>query len=136
MKNDKKKLPPTDTSIPNYSYEFCPREANAGGTLIYIKNHLSYKTRNDLQIYKSFELESTIIEIYNPKKTNIIIGYIYKHPNMKINESNDYYFNKLLDKSSEENKTIFLLGYFNINLLKYVKLHLITFFPIFYSLVG
>ena len=32
----KYKLPQIDTSIPNYSYEFCPMEANAGGTLIYI----------------------------------------------------------------------------------------------------
>ena len=46
---------------------------NAGGTLIHIRNHLSYKTRNDLKIYKSFELESTYIEIYTTKKTNIII---------------------------------------------------------------
>ena len=59
----KNKLPPTDISIPNYSYEFCPTEANAGGTLIYIRNHLSYKTRNDLKIYKSFELESTFFRI-------------------------------------------------------------------------
>ena len=30
----KNKLPPIDVSIPNYSYEFCPMEVNAGGTLI------------------------------------------------------------------------------------------------------
>ena len=55
------KLPPIDISIPDYSYEFCPTEANAGGTFIYIRNYLSYKTSNDLKIYKSFELESTFI---------------------------------------------------------------------------
>ena len=81
----KNKLPPIDISIPNYSYEFYPTEANAGGTLIHIRNHLSYKTRNDLKIYKSFELESTFIEICNPKKTNIIIGCIY---NIQIMNSN------------------------------------------------
>ena len=37
----KKKLSLTDISIPNYSYEFCPTKANVGGTLIYIRNHLS-----------------------------------------------------------------------------------------------
>ena len=37
----KNKLPPTDISIPNFSYEFCPTEAKAGGTLIYIRNHLT-----------------------------------------------------------------------------------------------
>ena len=115
----KNKLPPINISIPNYSYQFCPTEANAGGTLSYIRNHLSCKTRNDLKIYKSFELESTFIEICNAKKTNIITGCIYKHPNMNINEFNDDYLNELLDKLSSENKTTFLLGDFNINLLKY-----------------
>ena len=44
----KNKHPPIDVNIPNYSYEFCPPEAKAGGTLIYIRNHLSYNTRNDI----------------------------------------------------------------------------------------
>ena len=115
----KNKLPPTDISVPNYSYEFCPTEANAGGTLIYIRNDLSHKTRIDLKIYISFELESEFIEIYNPKKTNIIIECICKHPNLNINEFNGDYLNKLLDKLSKENKTIFFLSNFKINLLNY-----------------
>ena len=74
--------------------------------MIYIRNRLLYKTRNELKIYKSFELESTLIEICNPTKTNIIIGYFYKHPNMNINEFNDDHLNQLLDKLYKENKTI------------------------------
>ena len=54
--------------LPKYSYEFFPTDANAGGTLVYIRNHLTYKTRSDLSIYKSFEVQSTIIEIYNLRK--------------------------------------------------------------------
>ena len=38
---------------------------------------------------------------------------------MNINEFNDDYLNELLDKLSKDNKTIFLLGDFNINLLNY-----------------
>ena len=38
---------------------------------------------------------------------------------MNINELSDDYLNELLDKLSKENKTIFLLGDFNINLLNY-----------------
>ena len=110
---------PIDICVPNYSYKFCPTEANAGGTFIYIRNHLSYKTRNGLKIYKSFELESACIEIYKTKKTNIITGCIYKHPNMNINEFNDDYLHRLLNKLSKRNKTIFLLGDFNINFLNY-----------------
>ena len=46
----KNKLPSIDVSIPNYSYEFCPMEAKAGGTLMYIRNQPSYKTRNGRSI--------------------------------------------------------------------------------------
>ena len=71
-------------------------------------------------IYKFFELESTFIEkICNPKKTNIIIECIYKRPNMNINGFTYDYLNVLLDKLSKENKTIILLGDFNINFLNY-----------------
>ena len=122
----KYKLPPTDISLTNYFYEFCPTEANAGSALIYmyiyiyyiyihiyiyiytyilyiytyiyiyiyiyvyiyiciyiyiyiyIKNYLQDKTRNNLNIYKSFELESKYIEISNPKKINITIMRLIK----------------------------------------------------------
>ena len=80
---------------------------------------MSFKTRSDLKINKSFELDSEFIEFCNPKKANIITACIYKHPNMYINEFNDY-FNEIFDKLSKENKTIFLLDNFNINLLNYI----------------
>ena len=54
-----------------YSFEFTPTETSAVGTLLYIASHLSHKCRNDLTIYKKNELESTFIEIVNPKKSNI-----------------------------------------------------------------
>ena len=38
---------------------------------------------------------------------------------MNINELNDDYLHELLEKLYKENKTIFLLRNFNINLLKY-----------------
>ena len=57
----------------NYSYEHFPTDSSAGGTLLYVRNHLSYKTRNDLNIYKTAELESTFIEIINHKKSNKIV---------------------------------------------------------------
>ena len=52
--------------------------------LLYIASQLSYKPRPDLNIYKSNQLESTFVEIINPKKSNIAIGCIYKHPNMDV----------------------------------------------------
>ena len=101
-----------------YSYESCPTES-AGGTLRYISIHLSYKPRNHLCINKSTKLESTFDEILNLKKTSVIVGCIYRLPHMDLNEFNDYYVNNLLDKLPKGNRTVFLLGDFNIDLLNY-----------------
>ena len=64
----------SNINLNNYSFEFTPTESTAGGTLLYIANHLSYKPRNDLNLYKANQLESTFIEILNSKKGNIIVG--------------------------------------------------------------
>ena len=107
--------------LTNCSYKHCPTESSAGGTLLYIRNHILYKTRNDLNIYKS-----TFIEITNHKKSNILVGCIYRHPVMDLNEFNDYYLNELLHKLSSESKSVILLGDFNVNLMKYDNHHLIN----------
>ena len=78
-----------------------------------------YKPRNDLNSYKKSELESTFLKIVNPKKANIIYGMIYRHPSMDVTDFNQNYLNGLLDKVPKEEKNIFLLGDFNINLLNY-----------------
>ena len=85
-----------------------PTKSSAGGTLINVVNHLAYNPRTDLQICIKRDLESTFIEIINLKKSNIIIGYICRYPNMDLNEFNCDYLNHLLVKLSKEKKTVFL----------------------------
>ena len=92
--------------LSNYSFEHTPTESSAGGTLLYIANHLSYKTRSDLNIYKKFELESTFVEIINPKKSNIIVGTIFIHPKMDVTGFNNI-LNKLLNKLIKNKKQCF-----------------------------
>ena len=106
-------------NLNNYCFEFTPTETSAGGTLLYIANHLSNKCLNDLNIYKENELESTFIEIVNPKKSNIIVRVIYRHPSMDLSDFNCNYLNQLLENISKEQKSIFLLVDFNVNLLNY-----------------
>ena len=106
-------------NLNNYSFEFIPTETCAGGTLLYIANHLPYKCRSDLNIYKKNELESTFIETVNPRKPNIIVRVIYRHPSMELADFNRNYLNKLLENTSKEQKSILLLGDFNVNLLNY-----------------
>ena len=54
-------------NLNNYCFEFTPTETCASGTLLYIANHLSCKCCNVPNICKKNELESTFIEIVNPK---------------------------------------------------------------------
>ena len=95
----------TKNNLNNSAFEFTPTESSAEGTLIYVANHLAYKPWTDLQIYKKRDLESTFIEVTNPKKSNIIAGWIYRHPNMDLNKFNSDYLNALLGKLSKETKT-------------------------------
>lgn len=114
---NKNKQSVVDINFRIYICEFCPTELSASGTLVYVRNHFSYKFRKDLSIFKSYELESTFIKNNNPKKTNTIIGCIYNHPVINLNELNKFYLNNLLDKLSKEKTAVFLIGDFNINLL-------------------
>ena len=112
--------PSLNFQLPNYSIEHTPTESSAGGVLLYISNRYSYKIRTDLSniCYKSKNLESVFIEINQPNKSNLIVGLIYRHPCMALDEFNNHFLSTLLDKTSNENKTMILLGDFNIDLLK------------------
>ena len=110
----------TNVSLQNYVIEQTPTESTAGGALLYINKRHSYKTRPDLAIYKPKKLESIFVEVVLPKKSNLIVGCIYKHPCMDICTFNDHYLNPLLDNLSKESKkTIVLLGESNIDLLNF-----------------
>ena len=69
--------PIAQINLGNYCVEHKPTESSNGGTLLYIKNNISYKLRNDLKIYKTKELESIFIEIINKTSINTIVGCIY-----------------------------------------------------------
>ena len=70
---------------------------------------------------KKNQVESTFIGIINTKKTNIVVGCIYKYPNIDVLEFNNH-LNQILEKFSKEQKQNLLLGDFNINLFNY-KIH-------------
>ena len=55
----------------------------------------------------------------NPKKSNIIVGVVYRHTFMDVTNFNQNYLNGLPDKISNVEKNIFFVGDFNISLLNY-----------------
>ena len=46
------------------------------------------------------------------------MGIIYKHPSMPVNDFNDNYLSPVLHKLSTGNKSVIILGDFNVDLLK------------------
>ena len=110
----------TNVSLQNYVIEHTPTESTAGGALLYINKKHSHKTHPDLAIYNPKKLESIFVKVVLAKKSNLIVGCIYNHPCMNICKFNDHYLNPFLDNLSKEtNKTVVLLGDFNIDLLNF-----------------
>ena len=83
----------------NYVIEETPTESTAGGVLLYINKKHSYP---DLMIYKAKRYESTFIKVTLPKKTNLIVGCIYRHPCMDECTFKDHYLNPSWDKFPEK----------------------------------
>ena len=62
-------------------------------------------------------IESTFIKILNKKQKNLIIGCVYKHPKHEVKDFTNNHMMPLLDKLSNENKDIMIMGDFNVNLI-------------------
>ena len=62
------KIPPNYVTLDSRITRLSSLQPNHQQEEHYIANHLSYKPCNELNIYKKSELESTLVEIINPKK--------------------------------------------------------------------
>ncbi|MCG7869794.1 MAG: hypothetical protein JAY74_25915 [Candidatus Thiodiazotropha taylori] len=83
-----------------------------GGLMVYVKNGINVKRREDLE---TNEISCIWMEIMQEKSKLFLIGNLYRPPNSKI-EFNDR-FEEFMDKVSNEEKEIILMGDFNKNLL-------------------
>ena len=101
----RKNVPPKiDITINGYQEPVgMPTEARKGGVMIFVKNGIEFKPRDDLLMHKSKELESFFLETINKGK-NDILGIIYRHPCMDENIFIDDYLKPFNDKLSSENK--------------------------------
>ena len=113
--------PSNNISISGYNpFIFEPTETSHGGTGFYIKDNVDYVPRKDLQINSPGNHESIFIEIQLPKKKNLIIGCIYRHPSshISVQDFTNQHLEYTLQKINVENKQCVLMGDFNVDLLK------------------
>ena len=115
----------TNLFIEGYNFIHKSRKDKIGGGVgFFIENNTQYKQRDDLDFFDHQVFESMFLEIVRPKQSNIIIGTIYRPPDANLAEFN-LKIDGLLSKISKERKPCYLMGDFNIDLLKYEK-HSIT----------
>ena len=103
--------------LPGYTFLSQPTQQRVGGVGVYIKNSLTFHSRDVLNLCTT-ECETLWIEIENQLDKNIICCIIYRHPNSNLECFLNQLFT-LIEKANTENKYCFLLGDFNINLLNY-----------------
>ena len=100
-------------SMPNYNFEFVHTPLAAGGVGMYTDRSLKYKI---LEKSSNESYQALWIEIQSPKNANIICGVIYRQHNSP--ERFLTYFEETIEKLSASGKPIYLMGDFNINLLR------------------
>ena len=66
---------------------------------------LSNKSCPDLNIYETDQLESTFVEIINPEKSNLLIGWIHKHPNIDVLDFKNNHLSQIFEIVSKKTKT-------------------------------
>ena len=96
-------------SIPGYQFISKPRPIGSGGGVgIFLCDTYEYKKRCDLESMNCV-LESVFVEIVQPNnEKNVILGCLYKPPNVQTEIFNDE-IKQVLAKIGFENKLCFLL---------------------------
>ncbi len=103
-------------SIPGYGFEYTNRtNRSKGGVGLYISHSIDYKLREDL-CKATCNFESCFIEIERKQQRNILVGVIYRAHTNKDDFINE--INPIIDQIMAENKDTYIMGDFNIDLLK------------------
>ena len=99
-----------------YSLEYTNRTRyEKGGVCMYISQNVKYKLKNDL-CKATPNYESCLIEIDQEEGKNIIVGVLYRAHTSIDNFITD--ISPTFETISNENKSCYIMGDFNIDLLK------------------
>ena len=98
----------------------CRKERRGGGVSLYIRDEISFATRNDLGYFDS-EMESIFMEIDKDifrTNSNIVIGLIYRMPDSSVDVFNER-ISDILNTAYKEHKIFYCIGDLNIDFFKY-----------------
>ena len=103
--------------INGYSLYTQPSKSACGGCALYVNSQLDHHVRNDLSALEE-EYETLWVEINNHKAKNFLCCCLYRHPSSDLSSFINY-LTSTLQKVQKENKVLFIMGDFNINLFNY-----------------
>ena len=93
--------------------------SQGGGVVLYIRDNISFKVREDLTVFKTKIFESLFIEtVSDETKDKEIVGIIYRIPGYDITEFTTTLLD-ILEKINDENLKCTLMGDFNIDLMQF-----------------
>ena len=125
----------TDVSefhLNNYEIIHTDRQnKRGGGVLLYVSKTLNFKKLDKYSVQLDDVMESVTIEIDIANSKNIILSCVYRSPGSKLEQFIDYIEQFL--KSVKSNKTIYLCGDFNVDLLKQTHVYTDLFLETLYS---
>ena len=95
-----------------------PSKRSCGGcAIIYVNSHLDHIIRDDLSTLDD-NYETLWVELNNYKSKNCLCCCLHRHPSTDMSSFIDH-IDLTLQKVQKENKTVFMMGDFSMNLLKY-----------------
>ena len=104
--------------LPQYkSIHQVRKTGKGGGIAVFLHESLTFNIRHDLSV-NNVDIEALCLEIINKKSKNILINTQYRQPAGNFNEF-EAYLNTFLAKSKTTDKTCFLVGDLNLNLIDY-----------------
>ena len=108
-------------NLEGYFMEQTKTKTFFGGTQLFIQEKYkdNYKLKNEYCKSVQGVAESVFIELNSEFRKNVVIGCIYRH-HSNLDSFHRLFFDDLLHEidSNEKNKTVILMGDFNIDLLK------------------
>ena len=100
-------------SIPGYVFEYVPTPLASGGVGLFVDQSLHYTV---LEKSSNEAFQAIWIEISFVNHKNIVCGIIYRQHNSP--EYFQSYFEEVIEKMVSDDKTVYSMGDFNIDLLK------------------
>ena len=104
--------------LPQYkSIHQVRRISKGGGIAVFLHKSLTFNIRHDLSANNA-DFEALCVEMINKKWKNILINTEYRQSAENLNEI-ETYLNTFFAKSKTTDKTCFLVGDLNLNLIDY-----------------